>query len=164
MTEGHMLRKKIHYKQNRIKIPKDFYISRHGGVENTFENKTLGDSKNPLFDSQFHICIENSKQKNFFTEKLIDCLVTNTIPIYWGCENIENFFDTDGFYIVDSLSDVVKVCNSLTDDSYAEKLKIAEKNFELAQKYVTIVDRLEVVLNEILSKHESINSHSNIRS
>lgn len=150
MTEGHRLRKKIHYKQNRIKMPKDFYISRHGGVDNTFGNKILGDSKNPLFDSQFHICIENSKQKNFFTEKLIDCLVTKTIPIYWGCENIENFFDVEGFYIAKDFGDIVKICNSLTEDSYSEKLKFAEKNFELAQKYITIVDRLEGVLVDIL--------------
>jgi hypothetical protein len=150
MTEGHIMRKKVHYKQGRIKSPKDFYISRHGGVENTFENKILGDSKSPLFDSQFHICIENSRQNNFFTEKLIDCLVTKTVPIYWGCENIENFFDTNGFFIAKDFDEIIKICNSLDNNSYKEKLSFVEKNFELSQKYITIVDRLEVVIKEIL--------------
>ncbi len=150
MTNGHMMRKKIHYKQGKISAPKDFYISRHGGVEETFNNKQLGDSKNPLFESQFHICIENSQQKNFFTEKLIDCLVTKTIPIYWGCENIENFFDTNGFFIAKDVKDIIKICNSLDEKTYEEKLKYVEKNFELSQKYVTILDRLEVVIKQIL--------------
>ena len=150
ITKGHIMRKKIHYKQNRLKVPKDFYISRYGGVENIFDNKHLRDSKNPLFESQFHICIENSKQKNFFTEKLIDCLITKTIPIYWGCENIKKFFDTDGFFIAKDVKDIIKICNSLNENTYQDKLKYVEKNFELSQKYITILDRLEVVINEII--------------
>ena len=156
MTKGHIMRKKVHYKQNKIKNPIDFYISRHGGVENSFDNKTLGDSKSPLFDSQFHICIENSRQKNFFTEKLIDCFVTKTIPIYWGCENIEKFFDTDGFFIAKEFKDIIKICNSLDDNTYKEKLKYVENNFDLSQKYITIIDRLEIVINKILKKNANI--------
>lgn len=150
MTDGHRLRKKVHYKQNRIYTPKDFYISSHGGVDNTFDNKILGDSKNPLFESQFHICIENSRQKNFFTEKLIDCLVTKTIPIYWGCENIDNFFDVRGFYIAKNFDEIISISNSLNEDSYLDKVEFIEKNFELSKKYVTIIDRLELVLYNIL--------------
>jgi len=150
MTKGHIMRKKVHYKQGKISSPKDFYISRHGGVEDSFGNKHLGDSKNPLFESQFHICIENSQQKNFFTEKLIDCLVTKTIPIFWGCENIEKFFDINGFFIAKDVKDIVKICNSLDENTYQDKLKFIEKNFELSQKYITIIDRLEIVIKEIL--------------
>ena len=151
-TEGHLLRKKVHYKQNRIKTPKDFYISQHGGVENTFNNKYLSDTKDPLFESQFHICIENSKQKNFFTEKLIDCLITKTVPVFWGCENINKFFDTRGFFIANNLEDIVNICNSLTENSYQEKIEFIEKNFELSQKYITILDRFENIINKIIKK------------
>jgi hypothetical protein len=83
ITDGHLLRKKIHYKQTKIKNPIDFYISKYLGVENFNNNKILGEFKEPLFDSQFHICIENSRQVNCFTEKLMDCFVTKTVPIYW---------------------------------------------------------------------------------
>lgn len=152
ITEGHLLRKKVHYKQNRITLAKDFYISQHGGVENSFNNKFLGESKNPLFESQYHLCIENSRQKNFFTEKLIDCLITKTIPIYWGCDNIENFFDTNGFFIVNSFEEIINICNSLTEETYESKKEYIEKNFELAKKYVTILDRFERVVYTILNK------------
>jgi len=150
ITKGHLLRKKVHYKQNKIKNNKDFYISKYGGVENSFENKILDESKNPLFESQFHICIENSKQKNFFTEKLIDCLTTKTIPIFWGCDNIGDFFDTRGFFIVNSLEEIIEVCNSINENTYSEKLEFINKNYELSKKYITIIDRLEIVINKIL--------------
>ena len=155
-TEGHRLRKKVYYKQDKIHIPKDFYISKYGGVENHFNSKVLGESKNPMFDSQFHICIENTRQKNYFTEKVIDCFVTKTIPIYYGCENIEKFFDADGFYIANNFNDIIDICNSLDENSYQDKLKFVEKNFELAKKYTTIIDRLESILNNILKN--SLNS------
>lgn len=149
-TSGHLLRKKVYYKQDRIKSPKDFYISQHGGVENSFNSKFLGESKNPLFESQFHIFIENSKQKNFFTEKLIDCLVTKEVPIFWGCENINKFFDINGFFIAKDFEDIIKICNSIDENTYQEKIDYVNSNFELSKKYLTIIDKLEIVIKKIL--------------
>lgn len=151
ITAGHILRKKIHYKQQAITIPKDFYISQYGGVENAFENKILGESKNPLFDSQFHICIENSKQKNFFTEKLIDCFITKTVPIYYGCENIHDFFDTQGMLIVSDLKEAIATCNSITENTYAQMLPYIERNYRKAFDYAYLLKVLERTINNILN-------------
>ena len=150
ITEGHALRKRIHFKQGKIKIPKDFYISQYGGVENFCNNKILNDSKNPLFESQFHICIENDKQNNYFTEKLIDCFITKTIPIYWGCPNIDKFFNIEGVFLVNSFEDIINVCNNLNEKTYNQKLQSIEFNFNNAKQYCTIIDRLENVIKKIL--------------
>jgi len=48
----------------------------------------------------FNISIENSKRNNYFTEKLVDCFVTRTVPIYWGCPNISEFFNSEGMIII----------------------------------------------------------------
>jgi hypothetical protein len=152
ITYGHKLRKTVHYNQNLITSPKDFYISKHGGVKNDFSNKIINDVKEPLFESQFHICIENSRQNNFFTEKLIDCLITETVPIYWGCDNIKNFFDVRGFFIAYDFEDIITICNSLNENSYHEKKEFVINNLHLSKKYVTIIDRLEFLINEIIKK------------
>lgn len=154
ITEGHKLRKKIHYKQNKITNPKDFYISHYGGVIETFDNKQLQETKTPMFNSQFHICIENTKENNYFTEKLIDCLITKTIPIYWGCPNIEKFFDINGFFIAENEKNIIEICNSINENTYQNKILSIEKNFELSQKYITILDRLEIVINRILNTNQ----------
>ena len=161
MADGHFLRHKIHYKQNKIINPKDFYLSRDkGSVENFASNKILGDKKDPLFESQFHICIENSKQEYCFTEKLIDCFVTKTIPIYWGCPGIEKFFDINGMFIVNDANEIIEVCNNLNENSYNEKLFFVEKNYELSKKYITIVDRLQTVIEKILKNEPCISVDS----
>lgn len=152
-TIGHKLRQKIHYKQKNIHKPKDFYISQYGGVENFENNKVLTNNKEPLFDSQFHICIENSQNINYFTEKLIDCFVTKTIPIYFGAPNISNFFNVNGMFLANNFEDIIKICNSTTEQTYDSKLEFVNENFELAKKYINIVDRLENKINFILNEN-----------
>lgn len=98
ITKNHILRQKLWYKQDKIKTPKKFFLSKYGGVENINSNPVLGDLKDPLFDCMFHICIENVNKENFFTEKLIDCFLCKSIPIYVGCKNIGKYFDLKGFF------------------------------------------------------------------
>jgi len=149
-TNGHLLRKKIHYKQKSITTPTDFYISKFLGVENFNNNKILGEFKDPLFDSQFHICIENSRQKNCFTEKVMDCFVTKTVPIYWGCPNIGDFFDTDSIFIVNNFKEIIDCCNNLTSETYQNMLPSIEKNLELSKNYSDSVDNIKKILKKIL--------------
>lgn len=155
MSKGHYLRHILWFRQNRItNIPTRFYISgnNNNGLNNYNNNPVLGNDKKPLFNSQFHICIENTKRDNWFTEKLIDCLITKTIPIYWGCPNIKKWFNLDGFIIVDTLDDIVKACNSLTEKTYQEKLKAVEENYEISKKYANIGDRFVSTINELINK------------
>lgn len=157
ISKGHVLRQKIHYKQNRIKIPKRFFVGNRPNCPEIFENNlTLQNDTSPLYDSQFNIVIENVKQNNWFTEKLIDCFLKKTIPIYWGCDNIGDFFDINGFYIVNNFKEIIDVCNSLDENSYMEKISFLDKNFELCQKYITITDRFENVVNKILTDNGNI--------
>lgn len=46
-----------------------------------------------LKDYVFHICPENSWCSKYTTEKLFDCCLSGCIPIYWGCDKLN-----DGFY------------------------------------------------------------------
>lgn len=44
--------------------------------------------------------VENVRQRNYFSEKLIDALLTRTVPVYWGCPNIGDYFDSAGFVLI----------------------------------------------------------------
>lgn len=145
-TIGHKMRQEIHRRQNEIFTPKDFYISSHGSIDNHYNNKILLNEKEPLFDSEFHVCIENSMQKNYFTEKLIDCLITKTVPIYFGCPNISDFFDTRGMIVVNNANEIIAAANSLNKETYAQKKEFIDKNYELAKPFTTITDRLQKLL------------------
>ncbi len=150
ITSNHVLRQKLWYKQNQITTPKKFFLSRLGGVENFNNNPILGEHKEPLFDSMFHVCIENVSKENFFTEKLIDCLLCKSIPIYIGCPNISNYFNMDGFFIANSFNEVIEICNKLTPEDYNSRLKIVEENRTKALDWVDYNGRLIKKIEEII--------------
>jgi hypothetical protein len=152
MAEGHLLRQKLWFKEDRITIPKKFFLSGNfGGIENYKNNPILGNDKAPLFYSQFHICIENTKRRNWFTEKLIDCLQTKTVPIYYGCPNIEDWFDIRGFIIANDLNEIINACNGLTPDTYNQMLPYIEENYNRSMEYTSIDQRLKNKIKEIIN-------------
>ena len=44
----------------------------------------------------FSIAIENASYETYFTEKLLDCFATGTIPVYYGAPDIGDYFNKDG--------------------------------------------------------------------
>lgn len=88
-----------------------------------------------LQDYRFSIAIENGKCENYFTEKILDCFLTGTIPIYYGCPNIQNFFDTRGFYVFETESELLDIIDSLDENEYNKKLKYININYNEANKW-----------------------------
>ena len=93
-----------------------------------------------LKDYTFQLVIENCKQDYYFTEKLIDCFTTGTIPIYWGCPSIGEFFDVDGMICFNDIHELGGIINNLNMDLYQSKLESVIKNFETSKKYLIAED------------------------
>ena len=62
-----------------------------------FETKAEG-----LARFRFSVVIENVRQQNYFSEKLIDAVLCETVPIYWGCPNLGDFMDTSGMILCET--------------------------------------------------------------
>jgi hypothetical protein len=147
--EGHLLRHKIPQIVSAIKnIPCDVYNSLNSPYHSEREFKYIKNKnyKNELFYSQYHIAIENVSHNNWFTEKLIDCFQTKTIPIYFGSPNISNFFDTRGMFIVNNIHDIEKICSSLNPATYSTMLEFVEKNYQTSKLYCNYKERLKTEL------------------
>ncbi|MBB6501687.1 glycosyltransferase family 10 domain-containing protein [Pedobacter cryoconitis] len=54
-----------------------------------------------LLPYEYSIAIENSNEKNYVTEKFVDCVLCNTIPIYNGAPNISEIYDERYFRLID---------------------------------------------------------------
>ena len=50
---------------------------------------------------KYSIAIENSFIPHYWTEKLSDCLLSWTMPIYAGCPNITDYFPEEALLIID---------------------------------------------------------------
>ena len=81
-----------------------------------------------LLPYHYSVVIENVQETDYFTEKLLDCLLCNTLPIYWGAPNIGDYFDLNGIIICQNERDIQKAINhSETVPSLPQKLAM-EKN------------------------------------
>jgi glycosyltransferase involved in cell wall biosynthesis len=95
-----------------------------------------------LKDYRFSIAIENGISDNYFTEKILDCFLTGTIPIYRGCTNIGNFFNTNGIITFNTIDELINIVNNLNEETYESMLIYVKHNFEVALKYAYNNDKL----------------------
>ena len=94
-----------------------------------FETKSDG-----LAPYRYSIIIENAQEQNYFTEKLIDALVCKTVPIYWGCPNIGDFFDTGGMMICNSMDDIKDAVARMSEADYDARLPALERAGKVAAR------------------------------
>lgn len=108
---------------SRLRHSLDLY----GRGFNEIESKEQG-----LCDYMFSVAIENGNYSSYFTEKIIDCFATGTIPVYSGTPDIGDFFDTDGIITLDANFKI----GSLSPDDYYDRLPAIKNNFEAVQDYL----------------------------
>lgn len=87
---------------------------------------------------RFSVVIENCSTPWYFTEKLLDCFATFTVPIYWGCPGIAKFFDTSGMCVVSSMEEIFSAIDILTHEGeiiYRHMMPAMEINHEKAKQY-----------------------------
>lgn len=147
-TKQQIMRQELWFLQYQIKNRK-FFASSFGPPSEIFGNESIGDNKDKLFYSQFHIAIENCSIKNYFSEKILDCFISKTIPIYCGCVNIGDFFNDKGIIKFTNINECIEKCNNLNENSYEEMIMYVEENYNAALKYLDWRNRLINVLNEI---------------
>jgi hypothetical protein len=110
------------YRQEMVKkFSKD--CDHFGRGFNSLVNKEDG-----LKDYCFSIVMENATYPNMFTEKITDCFMTGTIPIYYGISNIGDYFDTDGIITLD---DNFKI-EDLSFELYNSKIDSVRNNLQLS--------------------------------
>lgn len=156
-THNQQLRQVLPSIVSQIKtIPVELFNSKNGpflGLPKIERSIISPVVKNELFYSQFHIVIENVCYRNFFTEKIIDCFQTKTIPIYLGCPNINDFFDSRGMFIVSSIDEIKEVCNKITTTTYANMKEFVNKNYELSFKYANYKKNLDQEITSFVENY-----------
>jgi hypothetical protein len=94
-------------------------------------NKEIG-----LVDYRFSFCVENDTYDTYFTEKILDCFATGTVPIYMGTPKVAEYFNPDGIIFFDGNFDV----STLTEELYNSKIEAIKDNYDRVQKYSVLDD------------------------
>ena len=126
MCEGHAKRLQF---VDKFRDKLDFY----GRGFNEISCKEDG-----LRDYMFSVGIENAVYDTYFTEKLTDCFACGTIPIFYGCKGVTEYFNEDGFIFLDDDFDL----SMLTKDLYYSKMDVIKDNFERSINFPVAEDYL----------------------
>ena len=165
MTSAHLMRINLYIQQQRLsqypitffRVPSNGHGSSSGEILPQITNNPFIDPKRSdkiqLFkDFQFSIIIENSREHGYFSEKIIDCLITKTIPIYYGCINISEYFNTDGWIILESnnlVEELLVKLSNINSKYYYKYTDIIEYNYNISKNYTSTQENTVKALTKI---------------
>lgn len=85
----------------------------------------------------FSIAMENVASNYYFSEKLVDCLLLETVPIYYGFPDISELFNPKGILTFKTKEELISILDNLSPNLYDEmypflienKLKAVQENW-----------------------------------
>jgi len=103
-------------------------------------------------NAKFHIACENEIMNNMFSEKLLDCFKTFTIPIYYGCSNIEKYFNPLGIFRFSTIEEFRYIIANISPDTYAAMLPYVMENYQRGCPYWenSVYQRIETEISNLI--------------
>jgi len=130
--EGHKLRHEMVDHIRKLGLDVDIM----GRGYHPFEHKEDG-----LAPYRYSVVIENVREKDYFSEKLVDACLCDTVPIYWGAPNISDYFDPRGMIICETPDDIRGALATMSVADYQARLKWIKKNRQTAPIHAEYLKR-----------------------
>jgi hypothetical protein len=123
---------------------------------------------NGIFPYKYHFNAENHSYDNYVTEKFTDGIVGETVFFYWGCPNVDKYYDKDSFIRLslrkeDREQDIEKVKNAIINDQWSKHIDIIRKEKMKMVKVYNMFPRIESILflKDTTVLVEPLGDHSN---
>lgn len=94
-----------------------------------------------LKDYYYSIAMENASTPFYYSEKILDCFLAGTVPIYYGCPNIEKFFNIKGIITFHTKKELIDIINNITPQFYLDNLEAIKENYNIAKNVWVDNDR-----------------------
>ncbi len=95
----------------------------------------LAQKEDGLLPYRYSVVIENSRETGYFTEKLVDCLLCGTLPIYWGAPDIDRYFDAGGMIVCDSEDDIKRAIAGASEEAFRKSQAALADNRQRARAF-----------------------------
>jgi hypothetical protein len=103
--------------------------------------RPFADKADGLAPYRYSIVIENLREPSYFTEKLVDALLCDTVPIYWGAPDIADFFDPAGIIACTSDAEIIEALSAMSDADYASRAMAIAENRRRALAFADLHGR-----------------------
>jgi hypothetical protein len=116
-------------------LEKHFKVCYAGG----YKNNIGGALKPPYNSKEYHdfinqfkfiISMENSREDTYITEKLINGLLSNIIPVYWGSNKVHDYINKNRFLNLENISNTTEIIQKMIElqQNPCEWLKMVNNN------------------------------------
>lgn len=130
-------------------LPKEWVEPMNSVVERCYVG-TCVDKIQVLCGYRFYLCFENMDSPGYVTEKIIDCFVAGTVPLYWGTQDVKKLIPAEAFIDMrdfSSFSELSTYINLLSDQ---DLLKIIEAGREYLKSENGHLHSYEGFANQVL--------------
>jgi hypothetical protein len=100
---------------------------------------------------KYHVSLENSSHRDYWTEKLSDAYLGGAYPFYSGCPNLEDYFPSSSFTPID-LADMHRSIEIIEKDIAANTYERAVESIMVARDMVLDKYNLFPMLTDICRK------------
>lgn len=126
----------------RIALAKELKLRGIADTFGTFDGGArIPDKDVTLTDYRYSVAVENSVEPYYFTEKVLDCFASTTVPIYLGATGISKFFNPDGIICLkqDDLGHMDKILAQCSEKDYEQRLDAIKDNYHrLVKNYLCV--------------------------
>ena len=109
----------------------------------TFNGGAYCEDEVYLSGYRFNVAMENYSDGHYFTEKICNCLASKTIPIYYGCPHIADYFNMNGIIYCKTTDEIIEAVDRVLKDpkgEYDRRKDAIEENFRSVQRYRKYAD------------------------
>lgn len=101
----------------------------------------IADKWDGIAPYKYHIVVENSVHKNYWTEKLADSFLSESYPFYFGCPNIRDYFHSDAISRIDinKPNEAIETIEKAVCEDYHKKF-----NQEVKDSKEKILDQYQI--------------------
>ncbi len=120
----------------------------------------IEDKMDALLPYQYSIAIENFQNNFYWTEKLSDCFLAYTMPIYFGARNITDYFPKESMVIINinkPKEALLIIKDAIASSTYERNLDA----IKIAREFVLNKYQIFPFLANEIHKHELDKSHTN---
>lgn len=131
-TSGHRIRHAI-----ADQLPRSVSLF---GSRGTPTDYSITTKLSVLVPFAFTIVTEAQRLDNLFTEILLDCFAVGTIPVFWGCPNVAQYFNAAGIIQFDTPAQAAEIVAGLSFDLYESMLPAVADNLARVAQYACAED------------------------
>lgn len=121
----------------RLELARQFDDSDLVDVYGSYKDKeTWTEAAVALDEYRFSIVIENDLDDYWFTEKILNCFATKTVPIYVGASRIGDVFNSAGIIQVENWKAIPEIVRALNiEHEYNTRINAINDNYERVKAY-----------------------------